>query len=1100
MKISLRCKLSYFPAAVLAFLLVLILSRSAPAADFIDTKLNWDRMEISQLEAMEILQGYPDGRFYPEQPVTRAEFAKMLAVALGEKEAGLEINQASPIFDDTPFDFWAKGYIMAGVEQGWLLGQGTYFGPDAYITRQEAAVILSRIQPGEEQPSDDAVLEFTDSDKIADWAVEGIQKTTEQGLITGFPDGSFCPLDQLSRAEAVHLLAVIMNQKGILFDFNGLLKKADTNGLTIQVIGTDRVFKLAEGAQIFDRNNLVTVWKDIIPARINFNVNRYGEIIHARLSYANEYLDLAVKQLETSAAQQEAVLSSVHIPSTPASGEVFAVDEPGSIMASPITGNQEELSLAAAQEAAGIKQLQNEMGVSGRGVTIAIIDSGIDPLQQDLQRTQDGQRKVVDWVNFSEEGRVDTNLLAYAAADDKYINTDKGQYMLPGIERSQSGQYHYGFWSEEWITYLNDYDFTGNNSNNDKIMVLVMDSKTAGIYDTVFVDTNQNFSLDDEVPLRIYRDNKHNYASFPKTADLPQGFPFILCDIWDGGNTVNFGYDSQGHGTHVAGIAAANGQLMGAAPNAQLIALKVADSAGIAYLKDTLRAVEYAVSKGANIINISLGYYERDEEAIANFRNRINELAARTLICVAAGNDGPGLVTLASPADAPNTLAIGAYIAPEMLAANYGWTTESAGSWYFSSAGPARDGSLKPDLLAPGSVISTVPVWTGRPAQLIEGSSMAAPFAAGSAALLMEEMWKQGHGFNSLMIKQALVSGARQLDHLSPAEQGHGVLDAYEAAQIVLQAEGLPDNSEIKVSSNLDGEGSGLIIRQSIPGRVNFTLQNLDRETKVTWQSKADWLRLENNPLYLPADSQRYLRVEYDLPSQPGLYTGLIEGSFVDSNRSPVEILNTIIVPEPWSKNGEIDLYDDLPGGQMQRIYLQVPEGQKSLLLKLRVLGSLSKLQGRVRMHIYDAAGQLYNVTEFAGLAPQGLTAQREVSEEIKYPMAGVWEVVIYSSSTLSNYGLAGSDYVFNAKLDHPADTPVFVEGEFIIGSACPRTVDSRADIWLTILNVSDNRPYSGLLLINDRLYYVDQGRVLVTTDIQHQSINLIVKRVNPEQ
>jgi subtilisin family serine protease len=816
----------------------------------------------------------------------------------------------------------------------------------------------------------------------------------------------------------------------------------------------------------------------------------------ARLSYANEYLDLNTSQIGESEPQEEAVVNQSVSQQIPDTGEVLAADEQSSDTNEPISKKQPELSLETAQEAVGIKQLQREMNVSGRGVTIAVIDSGIDPLQQDLQRTLDGQRKVVDWVNYSEEGQVETDLLISSAVNDKYINTSKGAYTLPGTVRSQSGQYHFGFWQEEWITYSHKFDFTGNNSKEDQIMVLVVDSKTPGIYDQVFVDTNQNFSLADEVPLAVYRDNKYNYASFPKTADLPQGFPFVLCDIWNGGNTVSFGYDSEGHGTHVAGIAAANGLLQGAAPNAQLIALKVADSAGIAYLDDTLKAVEYAISKGADIINLSLGYYELDDEEVQAFRNRINELAAHTLICVAAGNDGPGLSTLASPADAANTLSVGACFTPEMLAADYGWTTASSGLWYFSSTGPAADGSLKPDLLAPGSAVSTVPVWDGGATRLIEGSSMAAPFAAGAAALLMEEMWQQGHGFNSLMIKQALVNGAHQLDTLSVSEQGHGVLDAYTAEQIIIQEKVLPADSEVKVSSNLAGDRSGLLIRQSIPGRATFAIQNRDREAQVDWKSNSDWLSLENNPMFLPVGSRRNLQVKYDVPAQPGLYTGMIEGTFIDSNRAPLKILNTVIIPERWSENGEINQYNDLAAGQMQRIFVQVPEGEKSLLLNLRVLGALNNLQGRARMHIFDAAGNLYKVTEFAGLAPKGMTARREVSEEIEFPQAGVWEVVIYSSSTLSNFGLSRSNYVFNAKLESPLAAPGLVEAEFIIGAAFPRTADSQAEMQLTILNASNNLPYSGLLEINGRLYYVEQGKVLVTTDIQRGAIDLVAKKV----
>ncbi len=85
---------------------------------------------------------------------------------------------------------------------------------------------------------------------------------------------------------------------------------------------------------------------------------------------------------------------------------------------------------------------------------------------------------------------------------------------------------------------------------------------------------------------------------------------------------------------------------------------------------------------------------------------------------------------------------------------------------------------------------------------------------------------------------------------------------------------------------------------------------------------------------------------------------------------------------------------------------------------------------------------------------------------------------------------------MFHAKLARPVNAPSLIENEFIIGSAHPRTADRSADIWLTVLNVSDQLPYTGLLQINDRLYYVNQGKVRVTTAIQRDSVNLVVKKI----
>ena len=99
--------------------------------------------------------------------------------------------------------------------------------------------------------------------------------------------------------------------------------------------------------------------------------------------------------------------------------------------------------------------------------------------------------------------------------------------------------------------------------------------------------------------------------------------------------------DDQGHGTHVAGIVAANDNNSkggtGVAPNVKLIIVDAFCSNGSAYTSDILEGIDYAVSKGADVINMSLGNYYYD----SSFEAKINwAVYDKGVVCVAAaGND-----------------------------------------------------------------------------------------------------------------------------------------------------------------------------------------------------------------------------------------------------------------------------------------------------------------------------------------------------------------------------------------------------------------------------------------------------------------------------
>lgn len=127
------------------------------------------------------------------------------------------------------------------------------------------------------------------------------------------------------------------------------------------------------------------------------------------------------------------------------------------------------------------------------------------------------------------------------------------------------------------------------------------------------------------------------------------GYDFIEND--------NSPIDTNGHGTEVAGIIAADGNLKGIAPAAKILAYRVSDTGEGVSSDLIVKAIRQAVTDGANVINISLGVNrtnERIDEAI-NYavKNGI-------VVITAAGNSGPDLRTIGSPGKDPNTITVGA--------------------------------------------------------------------------------------------------------------------------------------------------------------------------------------------------------------------------------------------------------------------------------------------------------------------------------------------------------------------------------------------------------------------------------------------------------
>jgi subtilisin family serine protease len=760
----------------------------------------------------------------------------------------------------------------------------------------------------------------------------------------------------------------------------------------------------------------------------------------------------------------------------------------------------------------------NEIGVEafctanpewdGRGVVVAILDTGVDAFAPGLLKTSTGLTKLIDVRDFSTEGDWETALAerdesgteeapVFRSEDGLLLRGSTALLAPPGDDDVAHPVYIGVIAEKEFVNNPDVYDLNDDGDTSDRFGFLVYTAERQAVEDAlgigagyemmmdlnetarktvaaerqsdrvwvVVVDTDGNGDLANE---KILRDYRVNYDTFTLGSDnAPDSRALMAWEVNVVANedhlglpeapTVEFHFDDGAHGSHCAGIAAGfevSGQsgMHGAAPGAWVISLKLGDNrlaGGATRTSSMKKAYEYAAAFEEKygipvVVNMSFGIdsVEEGEDAMGKWLDDLLSEHPTLYVCTSAGNSGPGLSTVGLPATAYSLISSGAYLSPATGADLYNARMEQATLFNFSSRGGE---TAKPDVVAPGSALSTVPGYVDGMARF-NGTSMASPQTAGGVACLASAAIQEDLTIHWGMMKRALIAGGTPVPGLELVDQGGGLVTV-DASWAVLEKLARSETAgqvlwydiTTDCAFQTDGESDAAYWRTPggvphAPENVTFTVRpvfhpDLGPDEKDTFfrsfnfKSEADWLKVVSGDRYIRGDMGMTVTCQYDAKklASPGAYSARVIGSLDGGDLGGLAgrefyLWNTVVVGDPVGPaTGYRKVYEGkgLVQSSAHRYFVDVPAGATAMRVRLEVSEDTGSSRGaRVLTEICDPEGHVRG--GFAGYATvdgDPIKDQTVLAPEL-YP--GTWEIIVASSIM----AMDKSDYRLNVSFD----------------------------------------------------------------------------------
>ncbi|MGW2230293.1 S8 family serine peptidase [Streptomyces formicae] len=717
----------------------------------------------------------------------------------------------------------------------------------------------------------------------------------------------------------------------------------------------------------------------------------------------------------------------------------------------------------------------------GRGITIGILDSGIDLGHPALKKTTTGERKITDWVTATDP------IVDADGTWRRMTNPVTGPVFTWDSEtwKAPAGSFQVNRFRESATTGGDAKgDINRDGDTTDSWGVLY--DPAAG---TVRVDLNDNNDFTDDEVLKPYKED-HQVAYFGKddpATDVVERVPFVVeirKDVptdpyggdWVGkkADFVNIGVIESEHGTHVAGITAANGlfggKMNGAAPGAKLVSSRACTwTGGCTNVALTEGMIDLVTKRGVDIVNMSIGGLP----ALNDGNNARAELYKRLIdeygvqLVISAGNSGPGANTIGDPGLADKVISVGAAISKETWAANYGSQVEKKYAMMpFSSRGPREDGGFAPIISAPGSAINTTQTWLpGSPVaeagyqlpagySMLQGTSMASPQAAGASALLLSAAKREKIALTPAKLRTALTSTASHIRGEQAYAQGTGlidIVDAWDAIEDGAKAHTYTVKAPVDTAleQELKKPGTGIYDREGglrtgqkrtydvTITRTSGPDRGVRHELDLANNHEGTFKLLGKDEVTLPLNKPVTVKVQAKAASA-GLHSAILT---VDDERTEgidQQIMSTVVVSAPLAKPSyTFSATSSTQRNSTTSYFVTVPKGAKSLEVSLG--GLKDKSQTRfIAVHPYgvplDSTSSIVCYPNYENPANTCRPDLRSYAD----PQAGVWEIEVESRRTSP---LLDNPYKLNvAALGVAFDPAVQTLPEAKVGTPAPVT------------------------------------------------------------
>ncbi|WP_333770645.1 S8 family serine peptidase, partial [Streptomyces sp. IBSBF 2435] len=730
-------------------------------------------------------------------------------------------------------------------------------------------------------------------------------------------------------------------------------------------------------------------------------------------------------------------------------------------------------------ETGAVDFVKDHPASDGRGVTIGILDSGVDIGHPALQKTTTGERKIVDWVTSTDpilDGDATWRAMVTTVSGPSFTASGRA-WTAP------AGSYRFSTFAEA-ATKGGDMQGDLNRDGDTTDVWGVLYDPAAG---TVRVDLNNNGDFTDDAAMKPYKDAFQigHFGTDNPATPIAESIPFTIevrKDVpmdpyggdWVGkkADFVNIGVVEAEHGTHVAGLTAANGlfggKMNGAAPGAKIVSSRACTwSGGCTNIALTEGMTDLVVNHHVDIVNMSIGGLGALNDG-ASARDLLYQQLIDTYgvqLVISAGNDGPGVNTISDPGLADHVLSVGASISRETWAANYGsQTTVPYSLLPFSARGPREDGGLAPVITAPGAAISSVPTWeAGGPVAeagyalppgyaMLQGTSMASPQATGAAALLLSAAKGQHLKVTPAQLRTALISTAKNIPGFQTVDQGAGLV-AVAPAWDLLRRGGTADTYTVKapVDTALSGYlqtpgyGTGIYDREGglATGQqrtYNVTVTRTSGPAyaqlhTLSWAHNDGTFSVASPLVVLPLNKPVTVKVTAK-PRSAGVHSALLNVDDLLTHGTDTQISAAVVASTPVAGPS----YTLTRSGTIQRdstrsYFLTVPAGATTLEVSMG--GLLAGSQTRfITMHPY---GVPLDSTQTPDCYPNYNNPANTCRPDLRSysdPLPGVWEIEVEARRTSPQLD---NPYVLNVSVLGAAfDPAVQTVPEAEVGTPAP--------------------------------------------------------------